>query len=220
MRPAVPRGYRREREPVDEYYQRPRELPAVTDHYMTARVENPYRAAGTFEGVSYIERDADAQLVKEVRENRLYPYFLAPRQSGKSSLISRTMHRLQDEYQCAFLDLSTYPPDSLENYDLFLLTFGDELLSSLGLADEIRAGGDLKRIVKEVSARAERRVVIFVDEVDQLLTAKFKDAFFGLIRFFFNQRAREPKMKKVQFVLAGAASPTQLISKENQSPFN
>ena len=47
---------------------------------------NPYRAAGTFDGISYIEREADSKLYEYITNNSRYPYILAPRQSGKSSL--------------------------------------------------------------------------------------------------------------------------------------
>ncbi len=42
---------------------------------------NPYQSAGTFNGISYVEREADRELLQQILENRYYPYFLAPRQS-------------------------------------------------------------------------------------------------------------------------------------------
>jgi serine/threonine protein kinase len=48
--------------------------------------ENPYRAAGTFVGDSYVERRADEELRQEIEANQRYPYIVAARQSGKSTL--------------------------------------------------------------------------------------------------------------------------------------
>ncbi|MET0648934.1 MAG: COR domain-containing protein [Pyrinomonadaceae bacterium] len=187
---------------------------------MIAQADNPYRSVGTYAGVSYVEREADVHLVKEIQENRFYPYFLAPRQSGKSSLIAHTIHKLEGEYRCVFIDLSTLAHESLENYDQFLLSFNADLLAAIASADEIKLDSNLRRVIEAAVNNTPKRILIFVDEVDQLLPVKFKDSFFGLIRYFFNQRAQQPQFKNIQFVLAGAASPTQLISKENQSPFN
>ena len=53
-------------------------------------VEIPYRAAGTFTGEAYVERKADRALLREIHGNRRFPYIVAPRQSGKSSLLVRT----------------------------------------------------------------------------------------------------------------------------------
>jgi predicted AAA+ superfamily ATPase len=76
---------------------------------------NPFRAAGTFDGVSYIERDADRELYKEIIKNSRYLYFLAPRQSGKSSLISHIRGKLDETiFKSAFIDLSTFPAKCLQ----------------------------------------------------------------------------------------------------------
>ena len=92
-------------------------------------VENPYRAAGAFAGKAYIRRGADAELIDQIRDNQYYPYFAAPRQSGKSSLIARTMASLDPAgYRCALVDLS---PFVVRSYDDFWRQFLHEVARSV-----------------------------------------------------------------------------------------
>ncbi|MCP4702822.1 MAG: hypothetical protein GY862_39075 [Gammaproteobacteria bacterium] len=187
---------------------------------------NPYQAAGTFDGISYVERRADEKLLSEILENRRYPYLLAPRQSGKSSLLAHVMNKLDStRFQTVFVDISTLV-DCLESSDVFLKAFNAEIASVPDMPDERdgnrNPGRTLKSILKAVAARRGRRVIIFVDEIERLVDTKFKDYFFGLIRSFFNQRTTDKNVdfRLVQFVLSGAAQPTELMSTENASPFN
>jgi WD40 repeat protein len=181
---------------------------------------NPYRAAGTFDDISYVEREADEQLLNAIEANSRYPYLLAPRQSGKSSLIAHTANKLDVTYfDIVFIDISTFSPDSLESYDTFLSQFITEISSSLKLSNKI-SSNKLNTVLGSIASHSTKRIVIFIDEIDGLLEAKFKDNFFGSIRSFFNKRARNKELKQIQFVLSGAAQPTQLISKEHISPFN
>src|SRR5262249_41713001 len=66
------------------------------------------------------------------------------------------------------------------------------------------------------------RIVIFIDEIDVLLTVHFKDLFFSQVRSAFNVRDMESELglARVQFVLSGTALQTQLISDPLRSPFN
>lgn len=187
--------------------------------------ENPFRAAGMFTGVSYIERNADKDLRNSIEKNQRYPYILAPRQSGKSSLIENTIAKLCNylNYNCIFIDLSEFALSSIEKYNQFLLLFCKELLNQLkkiGIKIKSKPGNNLKSLIEEIAKNVSNRVVIFIDEVDKLLDKTFKDDFFGLIRAFFNQRSRNHDLIKIQFVLSGAAQPTQLITNQYSSPFN
>jgi tetratricopeptide (TPR) repeat protein len=182
---------------------------------------NPYRAAGTFGGPSYVERDADVQLIREICDNQRYPYFLAPRQSGKSSIIAHVMKKLdREKYQPVFLDISTFRQDDLNNYDNFLKAFASKTFSALKLSQHRRPIEDLFELLEIIIRNYGRQIIIFIDEIDHLLTSVFKDTFFGQIRAAFNARARDREFERIQFVLAGAAQPTQLISDRNMSPFN
>ncbi len=190
--------------------------------------ENPYKSTATFDGISYIERDADRNLVKEINKNQSYPYCLAPRQSGKSSLIAHTIKKLDsNNFETIFIDFSEFSPEELNSYYNFLDTLTDKIKADLSLFDTIERAEDFTatknlKSTLEYIAKNEKRVIIFLDEIDRIIDLDFKDAFFGLIRSFFNERTnnRKTNFYQIQFILSGAANPTELISKANVSPFN
>ena len=65
------------------------------------------------------------------------------------------------------------------------------------------------------------RLVIFIDEIDSILSLPFPvDDFFALIRFFYNQRAINPEYKRVTFAIFGVATPPDLIQDKKRTPFN
>ncbi|WP_437480109.1 protein kinase [Sorangium sp. So ce1014] len=178
----------------------------------------PYRAAGTFSGKSYIERRADRELRKEIEENQRYPYLVAPRQSGKSSLIVRTMSALEPSvFRCALVDLSPFP---IDDYDAFWRRFLSAVSRSAQLAsDNIQPDYPEDTFLYWLSTFQER-LVVFVDEIDVLIDARFKEQFFSQIRSLFNLRAVEERLDRLQIVLSGAAHPSRLIEDELRSPFN
>jgi len=179
----------------------------------------PYRAAGTFDGESYVERKADVELHNQIRRNQRFPYIVAARQSGKSSLIIRMIKTLDREhYVCAFVDLA---PMVIEDYRQFWQEF------LLGVAKSARLDrGPLDKQDPEDTLRAwllqvePRRLIVFVDEIDALLAASFREQFFSKIRTFFNNRAIDRVFSRLQFILVGSAHPSSLITDPKRSPFN
>ncbi|MEH2395407.1 MAG: GUN4 domain-containing protein [Nostoc sp.] len=66
-----------------------------------------------------------------------------------------------------------------------------------------------------------RGYVIFIDEIDSILSLNFPvDDFFALIRAFFNQRVDNPEYQRITFVLLGVATPSELIQDKKRTPFN
>ena len=64
-------------------------------------------------------------------------------------------------------------------------------------------------------------IVIFVDEIDSVLSLNFPtDDFFAFIRYCYNQRADNPNYKRLTFVLLGVATPSDLIQNKKRTPFN
>ncbi|MDZ8140978.1 MAG: CHASE2 domain-containing protein, partial [Nostoc sp. DedQUE04] len=64
-------------------------------------------------------------------------------------------------------------------------------------------------------------IVIFIDEIDRVLSQNFSlDDFFALIRFFFQQREVNYEYKRLTFALLGVANPNELIKDKTQTPFN
>ena len=185
---------------------------------MTPR--NPYRAAGTFVGDAYVEREADRRLQKELLDNQRYPFFCAPRQNGKSSLIANTMQRLPSaQFRTVLIDLS---PFDVSDYMAFMGDFLESIARQLGFPAAAIQPKYPEDTFTTWLTGIEQSLVVFVDEVDKLYQAPFRESFLSKIRSLFNKRA-EPSyqvLNRLQFVLSGAVHPTRLIPNEYQSPFN
>jgi small GTP-binding protein len=190
---------------------------------------NPYQPGGALQGDSYIMREADKKLQRAILDNTLFPYFLAARQSGKSSILAQTQAVLRSpDLQIAIVDLSEFAPVSLSSYERFVSAFITEILSEIGSEGELRdriaqaekSPRFLLESIRAIVSHVAGRLVICIDEIDVLTRCDFKDAFLGQIRALFNRRTREGALKRIQFVLAGAASSEDLITDLRQSPFN
>ena len=67
----------------------------------------------------------------------------------------------------------------------------------------------------------KQNIVIFVDEIDSVLSLMFPaDDFFALIRNCYNQRADIPKYRRITFTLLGVATPSDLVQDKKRTPFN
>lgn len=74
-----------------------------------------------------------------------------------------------------------------------------------------------KVLLKSIS----QKIVIFVDEIDSVLSLEFNiDDFFALIREFYNSRATQPNYQRLSFALFGVATPSDLIQDWQHTPFN
>jgi len=183
-------------------------------------LENPYRAAGAFSGKAYIRRDADAQLIEQIEDNQYYPYFAAPRQSGKSSLLLRTMAALDSKrYRCAMVDLS---PFVVTSYDDFWRQFLHEVARSANFDPAPIGQEDPRDVLLLWLASCNQRLIVFMDEIDVLLSVDFREQIFSKFRTFFNLRARldTAALQRLQFVFAGAAHSSRFIKDPRWSPFN
>ncbi|HEY9729331.1 MAG TPA: AAA-like domain-containing protein, partial [Chroococcales cyanobacterium] len=82
----------------------------------------------------------------------------------------------------------------------------------------------LSEFIREVLlAQLSQNLVIFIDEIDSILSLNFQvDDFFSLIRFCYNERAYRPEYKRLTFSLIGVATPSDLIqdTTDRSTPFN
>jgi AAA-like domain len=66
-----------------------------------------------------------------------------------------------------------------------------------------------------------KQLVIFMDEIDSILGLNFPvNDFFTLIRSCYNQRSLNSKYRRLTFALFGAATPSDLITNIQITPFN
>ena len=78
-----------------------------------------------------------------------------------------------------------------------------------------------KFIEEVLLVEVRENIVIFIDEIDSVLSLKFPtDDFFAFIRACYNQRADNHKYRRLSFCLLGVASPSELIADKKRTPFN
>jgi hypothetical protein len=178
----------------------------------------PYRAAGTFAGEIYVTRAADERLLAAIHRNDRFPYIVAPRQSGKSSLLLRTRASLdRAHFRWAFVDVSTLP---VSNYEQFWRELLVEVARTASLPQQDITPEHPEDTLSAWLRQYPQRLTIFLDEIDAVVGLAFRDQFLGKLRSLFNTRAEDPNFDRLMLVLAGATAPTQLIQDPARSPFN
>lgn len=189
-----------------------------------------FTAGGTlrYDAPSYVERPADAVLRQQVKDGKLC-YVLTTRQMGKSSLMNRLGHDLQDEGVCtAIIDLTTIGTAEIETWYLSLL---DDLQTQLDLETDAEAWWELQSSFSPVKRftkffkdillpEVDGKVAIFIDEIDSMLHFSFSDDFFAAIRAIYNQTLTTQDVGRLSFVLLGVATPNELIKDQRRTPFN
>ena len=186
----------------------------------------------TKDAPSYVVRLADRELIYALQQGELC-YVLDSRQMGKSSLLVRTLHKLEAEGNlCVSIDL-TYLGSELTTPLQWYKGFVAQLWTGFGLATKV----NLKSWWKEqefsylqrlgefiellLNCFPNRKIFIFIDEIDRIQSLDFPvDDFFALIRYCYNQRAINSDYQGITFALFGVITPGDLIRNKNLSPFN
>ncbi|MDJ1171084.1 AAA-like domain-containing protein [Roseofilum sp. BLCC_M154] len=182
---------------------------------------------------TYVVRQADADLFRGVLAGE-FCYVLNSRQMGKSSLRVRTIELLKNRgIVCGVVDLTAIFSRNITAEEWYA-AFAYSVLSSFNLADKINLPKwwrdrlsfspveRLRLLLTEVILhQIPHNVVIFVDEIDSVLGLKFPVYdFFGLIRSCYKKRQKYPEYQRLTWVLLGVASPSELSSNPNFSPFD
>ena len=194
-----------------------------------------YQVGGslTIESPCYVLRQADLELYELLNRGE-FCYVLNSRQMGKSSLLVRTRHRLQKEgYRCTTIDMTrigseNITPDQWYNSIVTELCRGFKLLGKVDLKvwwheEKLSVSQRLSNFIEHILLLKfpQEKIFIFIDEIDSIKSLDFPiDDFFALIKFCYNNRASNPEYNRLTFALFGLATPLDLSSDQNRTPFN
>lgn len=192
-----------------------------------------YQVGGSlpFNAPTYVRRQADEILFHGLLRGE-FCYVFNARQMGKSSLRVQATHRLQAEgIRCGVIDITTIGTQEITPEQWYgsiagLLTKAFKLKVNLLNWWQERAHLSFVNRLNDfletvLLSQVTEPIVIFLDEIDSVLSLKFStDDFFALIRACYNRRAEQPEYNRLTFALFGVATPADLISDATRTPFN
>ena len=151
----------------------------------------------------------------------------APRQMGKSSLLTRYLEGCyQANKSIIELRFQIFTDVELENYPTFLRRIASEIQRNLGLSDPdvdlIDSQIDFDHFLRDhILALVDGPITFAFDGVDRILGQSYQHDFFSMLRTWHNDRAGFRSLwAEVDLALVIATDPYLLIKNSDRSPFN
>lgn len=180
------------------------------------------------ESIFYIDRE-DYKAYQELYGNYSLIRIKAPRQYGKTSLLSRLIKMAREkEYQVVAFNF--------QEFDGGILGSLNELLSFIcdmvGLECDIEPKVNAKmlqhltsmmrasKIMESILSLANTPIVLAIDEADKLFGYATSNDFFGLIRAWNEKSKNDPKWNRLKIIISHSTEPLLGVTNINQSPFH
>ncbi|PSB57329.1 hypothetical protein C7B79_31090 [Chroococcidiopsis cubana CCALA 043] len=201
---------------------------------MTEKYE--YKVGGSLgeDAPSYVNRQADSDLYHSLKAGD-FCYIFNSRQMGKTSLIVRTMKKLQAEgFACTSLDFSVRGGRDIKS-EQWYAGIVYKLITNFNLGNPAEFLHNWWREISDIPpvqrlevfiesillTSIQSKIIIFIDEIDSILSLDFAtDDFFALIRSCYEKRNFNPEYQRLTFALVGVATPSDLITDKSRTPFN
>ncbi|MBU7582282.1 MAG: AAA-like domain-containing protein [Nostoc sp. TH1S01] len=179
----------------------------------------------------YIERSpVESDCYTEILNAGALIRIKAPRQMGKSSLMSRVLdYGSKQGYETAYLNFQSADAEFLDSLDMFLQWFCASITDSLGFPDKLddfwrgvlgsknKCSNYFQRyLLKEIDSP----IALGLDEVDEIFKhPTIATDFFGLLRAWHERAKNDPIWQKLRLVIVHSKE-VYIPLNINQSPFN
>lgn len=177
----------------------------------------------------YVEREADQQVTKSLSEGESVILIFGPRQTGKTSLISRAASKLRiGGTKVVVTDFQSLNKTEVDRVQTFYRALVYSFAKQLGFEYEpswsewTGPNSNLDDAIDGMLRIVDEPICWAMDEVDRLFGTDYSDDFFGLVRSWHNRRALDPDgpWQHLTLLISYATEAHLFISDLNQSPFN